>query len=92
VAEQFAFDQSFRQSRAIERHERAFAPRAVVMNGLGDEFFSGPALAGYQDGGATVGHLLDLRIDFLHRRAFADQIVKGIPLDDLRAQLTNLLF
>ena len=41
IAEQFGFDQRFRQRGAIHFDERLLRARRVVMNGVGDELFSG---------------------------------------------------
>jgi len=56
----------------------------------GDQFLPRAALARDQDGRAAVGDLFDLGVDVLHRRALADQIVKGIAADDLRTELFHL--
>jgi hypothetical protein len=59
------------------------------MQRPGDELLSGAAFPGDQHGGLGVGDLLDFRVDILHRRAFPDEIVEGVTLGQLRAQLED---
>src|SRR5260221_4050089 len=42
VAEQLAFEQSLRNCRAIDRHERSLGPVAMLVNGPRDQLFTCP--------------------------------------------------
>lgn len=83
VAEEFAFQQGFRQSAAILGHEGLVAPVAAVVQGPGDQLLAGAAGAFQQHGGGGVLHLFDDLEDLQHFRAFADDIgveVAGVEL------------
>src|SRR5262245_47254187 len=91
MAEQLTLDERLRKGRAVKRDEGTLAPAAiVVVKRFSDKFFSRAALAGNQNGRAAVGHLFDLGVDVLHRRALANQIVKCIAPNDLRTELLHL--
>ena len=45
VAEQLAFQQRLRDGRAVDRQERAATAAAMVVDGAGDQFLAGAALA-----------------------------------------------
>jgi hypothetical protein len=92
MAEQFALNERLRKGRAIQRNKGAIAPTAVVVKGFCDELFSGSAFAGNQHRGPAVRDLFDLRVDFLHPLALADEVVEGIALDDLRPELFHFAF
>jgi hypothetical protein len=51
MAEEFAFQQSARDRRAIEGHEPVLAARARLMNRLCDHLLAGTRFASNQDGG-----------------------------------------
>jgi len=42
MAEEFAFNQCFRNRSTIERNEGFIGPETVIMDGLSDRFFAGP--------------------------------------------------
>ena len=44
MAEQFAFKQRFRECCAIDLDQWVTLSRAVLVNGIGEKFFTGPAL------------------------------------------------
>ena len=50
------------------------------MNGPGDEFLAGAALAGDQDGGPGLGHPFDQGQDVLHDPGFSHNIGKTVFL------------
>ena len=54
VAEEFAFQQCVRQGGAIDADERRLRARAVVVDGLGQHFLSGAALALNEHGGVVA--------------------------------------
>ena len=67
VAEQFALQQRVGQGGAVEFHQRVLRARAGVVDRLGQNFFSRPALALNQNGGTVAfgglaGHLQHLPI------------------------------
>ena len=45
MAEQLAFDQRLGQRAAIDRHKRHLGPRALLVNGAGDQLLAGAGLA-----------------------------------------------
>jgi hypothetical protein len=51
---------------------------AVVMNGVGHQFFSGAAFPANQDGGVAAGHLADHLEHFSHLVAVADNVVDAV--------------
>ncbi len=92
VAEQLAFDQGFGKGGAIQGNEGTVPPGAVVVERLGHQFLAGSAFAGDQHRGAAVGHLFDLSVDLLHRPALSDEVMKGVALGDLGAELFDFAF
>lgn len=65
MAEQFAFDESFGQSRAVHLNERSSCPQASRVDGIGREFLAGSAFAEQQHRGAGrryAGKLIQNRL------------------------------
>ncbi len=83
MAEQFAFDERLGQRGAVECDKWTLSAGAVVMQGLGDQLFSGPAFPSDEYRGSAIGNLFDFGVDLLHSMALTDQIVKCVSLDDL---------
>ena len=83
VAEQFAFEQFARESRAVDRHESPLHPAAGVVDGLREDLLAGSRLAGEQhrsvgDGdlaGQVHGPAQDLRV--------TDDPVEGVLFGEL---------
>ena len=75
VTEQLALEEIFRNGRAIDGEERPVVPRAVLMDGVGHEFFAGAAFAGDHDRGVAVRDAPDHLEHFLHGRRLADDAV-----------------
>ena len=50
MPEELAFEQRFGNSGAVEGHERLARAGAVAVDGTGDQFLAGAALASDQDG------------------------------------------
>ncbi len=73
VAEQLALDQLARDRRHVDRHERARAPPAVVVQGARDQFLAGAALAVDHHRQIRGRQPRDAAIDLLHRGTAADQ-------------------
>ena len=67
-------------------------PGRIEVNCLGDQFFSRPAFALQQDGGATCRHLSDEVEDFEHRLALADDVFKVVALLERAFELNVFFF
>ena len=89
VAEQLALDQLARDRRHVERHERALAALAVVVQRARHQLLAGAGLAG--DHHREVGrHQAGERaVDLLHRRRAADQRQALALLRRMRARGTE---
>ena len=74
MAEQFAFDQIFRQCAAVDRHERHFGPQALIVHRPGDQFLARAGFAEDQHGRVGRRNLGDQPADLLHFLRIADQI------------------
>ena len=79
VAEQFAFQQGFRDGRAIDGDERRVGAVAVLVNGAGDQFLAGAGFAANQHGDRLGGDAADFLVDGLHGAAVADDGVARLP-------------
>src|SRR4051794_16033947 len=66
VAEQLGFDQVGRNRAAIDGDKRLLRALTHLVNGAGNEFFAGSALADDEDGGIRGGHFLDHLVERLH--------------------------
>jgi hypothetical protein len=75
IAEQFAFQQVFRDRRAVLHDERLGAARAAIVNRARDDFLAGAGFAAQQHGVRAVQDFADQRMGLAHRRAFADQAI-----------------
>src|ERR1035438_7182076 len=76
MAEEFAFDQRFRQSRAVDGDKRALAPRTQTVKRAGHQFLPDAALASDQDTGLAWPGLLNQGENLLHFGGCAYQIAK----------------
>ena len=81
MAEQFGFDQLFRQRGAVDEDERLVRPRAALVDEAGDEFLARAAFAFDQDGHVAAR-------DFLRH---ADHATHGLVVADQQAGLGALL-
>ena len=90
VAEQFAFQQCFRQRPAGHFDKRLVAPGAVAMNRPGDQRLAGAAFAGDQHGGLGVGHAFDHVEHAPHPVIVADDVLDAEPQIELRLQILVL--
>jgi len=75
IAEQLAFHEVFRNGRTVDLDEGVAFPRAVDVDGVGDEFLARSRLTGDENGGRRRGHPFDGLEDLLHRLAGADDAV-----------------
>ena len=60
-------------ARAVDRYKRSLATLALVVNGPGNQFLAGAALATHQDGRLATSHLSYFVPQPLHRPALAHQ-------------------
>jgi len=94
VAEELAFKECLGKRGAVQRDERLFFARTILVDGACGEFFAGATLAVDQHGGVAGGHTLDELVDVAHARALADHIVLqadlGAELPILDAQMFEL--
>src|SRR5262245_30513912 len=67
VAEQFGFDQLFRQGGAVDLHQLLFGAERIEVDGVSDQLFSGARFADDQHVGVAFGDAFDRLIDHLHR-------------------------
>ena len=76
---------------ALNADEPLIRPRAVVVNGPGDQLLAGAGLALNQHGAVHRRDQLEALEDLLHRRALADHVVEPVAIAKLRAQFGVLL-
>src|SRR2546426_711377 len=82
VTEELALDQLARERRAVHLDERLRAPRAVVVERVGDQLLPCAARAADEDRQIRVRHLADHVEHPLHRRALADHALQAEVGDD----------
>ena len=75
VAEQLGFEQRLRDGGAVDRDERPVAVGAGPVDGDGQQFLAGAALAADEHGGVGLGHQPCPRQQLLHHRAAADDVL-----------------
>ena len=86
VSEQFAFQQIFRNRRAVDLDERPGGALRVLVNGAGDQIFSDAAFAAEQHGGIGRRDALDQRQHGLHFVALRHDVVVGVAAAQRLAQ------
>ena len=77
VAKQLAFDQIGRDGTAVDGDERALAPAAELVHGLGNQFLAGAALTGDEHRDRGAGDTRDLFVHALHRQRPSPQVAEG---------------
>src|SRR5207247_9932200 len=77
VAEELGLHQRLGNRAAVDRHERAVATRALLVDRVRDQLLAGSALAGDQYGRDAVGSLADRLEDVEHLRALADEVLEA---------------
>ena len=85
MAEQFALDEVLRQGAAIDGDERHVGPRALVVDGAGDQLLAGAGFAEDQHGRIGGSDLGDELPNALHGAVCADQL--GRAFDPLESPL-----
>ena len=71
MAEELGLEKLGRDGAAVDRHERAIAPRAQVMDGARGDFLAGAGLAEDERGGVVGCDLPDEADDLTDRRGVA---------------------
>ena len=89
-AEQLGLQQLWRQRAAVHADQRLVFARAVVVDGLGNEFFAAAGLAEDQTGGSRRRDLCDRAKHIEHRRARPDDVVEGVSLAEVVGELLFL--
>lgn len=82
VAEQLRFDEFGGNGGAIKGDESVFVTRGFFVNGAGHEFLAGACFAKDADAGFAGGNALDLREEFFHGGAGADEFVLAEPVSE----------
>jgi hypothetical protein len=90
VAEELALEQRRGHGRAVDGEEGPRAPRALLVEGPGDELLARAALARDQHRRAAVGHAGHQVEDPLHRRALAEEPAEVLRIDDGSAEPLHL--
>ena len=75
VTKQLAFQQLFRDSRTVDGNKRLCLSVAQLMNGAGDNLFSGPAFASNHHAGRTARYAANQFFQLTHRATFANQLL-----------------
>jgi hypothetical protein len=73
VAEDLAFEEGFRNRRAIDADEQEDRARAELMDRLRHELLAGARFSGDEHGRRGRRRLLDHLVDLAHLRAVADE-------------------
>ena len=89
VAEEFAFQQIFRNGTAVDGDHFLLPPRAVFVHRLGDEFLAGAAFAGDQNRRVRAGDAADEFENFLQRAGNADHFHPAVVLRHFRVRLVR---
>jgi hypothetical protein len=95
MAEQFGFDQSLRQGRAVDRNKGSASPQTQIVNRSGYELLSGAGLAENQHRKRAIRGLADQIVNHSHSRGNTDETSRanhGWKLGSKRVQLQMLRF
>jgi hypothetical protein len=87
MAKQLALQQSRRDGGTIHRDEGVVAAGAALMEGAGDELFTGAGFPLDEDGRIGGGDDLDLRQYLLQRRALSNDPLKLVRRADLLLEI-----
>ncbi len=81
MAEKFAFQQRFRNGRAVDGHKGRVGPVAVLVNGAGDQLLARAGLPADEYIHRLGGNAADFLVDVLHGRALPHNgIARGARL------------
>ncbi len=86
MAEEFVFDEPFRNGRAIERDKGLLASIGEMVHGASEKLFAGAAFTEQQHGGVGGGDALHLLAHFADRSMLADDARKAVTRDVFFAQ------
>ena len=78
IAEQFAFNQMFRQRRAIDADERARSSGAIFLNETGDELFACAAFSGNQYRAVGRRNFLEIALYVADARTLPNQRLHAV--------------
>ena len=92
VAEKLALKQRFGHGAAVHGNHRAARTRAALVDGAGDEFLAGAALAGDEHRGVGRRDEFDLLLHFAQRGALAHEVAAASRGGRLFAQVAVFLF
>ena len=87
VAEQLGLQQRLGNRAAVERHERAASPQAVVVNRAGHQLLARACLAGDEHGAVGHRHGLEQLEEIAHRPAAADDPGEAVAAFELRPEV-----
>src|SRR3990172_2812896 len=90
VPEQLALQNALLQRTAVDDQERPLFPLGVLVDGLGDQFLAGPALAGEEDGGIGRRDPDDHLQDLPYLLARGDDFRERLFLSEARSQVEVL--
>ena len=90
MAEELGFKQVLRQRGAVDGEEGLRRPRAVGVDGAGDQLLAGAGLAQHEDVRLGPGRLLDEVEDARHGLAAADDALETEGLLELLAEILVL--
>ena len=90
MAEQLRFEQCLRDGAAVEGDEVLAAPRTVVVDRAGHEFFPCAGLAGDQNRARGAGHRLEQLSQSVHWPALTDNSLEPVALLELRSKVLVL--
>src|SRR5207302_2619373 len=90
VTEQLALEETRRDGRTVELHERPLAALAQLVNGARDELLAGPRFAPDENGRIRRGNRFHLVEHALQRRGLADDLLEVVLGADLVLQVDLL--
>ena len=83
MSEELGLHQRFGDGPAVDRDERAAAARALLVDCLRDQLFSGSALSGHHHGRQAVGGLADRVEQIRHLPALPDEALEAMLPSEL---------
>src|SRR6202034_4019475 len=91
IAEQFGFQQRFRESTAINGDEGGFSARGIFVNGAGDEFLPGAAFSGDKHAAGLRRDGFDQVKKIAHFGAGTDDVIETGEAAELATQFAGFL-
>src|SRR6185295_1902845 len=84
VTEQLRLDQGLGDGGRVDGHERLLPPGTLAMDGTGDQFLAGAALARDEDRRIGARHLGDELEEPPHLRRLTDDVASVLPPGQFR--------